>query len=309
MTNKFRLVLIAITAISITFSSCKKSSVQSDWANEFKTHTDDQSRVSSETDEVFNDANAIIDATGAFNGRVEGLNSVICNATAVLDSTLTLRRITVTYNGLNCAGSRSRTGVILLTIPLSQHWGDVGAVLTANIQNLAITRVSDNKSIVINGTHIITNVTGGRLRDLATIGTIIHDISSNGMTITFDDGSQRVWQVAKRRTFTYNNGIVISTVGTHTDGTTTGISEWGNNRFGNAFTAAITQPMVIRQDCDFRLVSGQITHQRLVADVVVTFGLDSNGDASSCPALGSSYYFKLVWTSATGVVRTFILPY
>ncbi len=309
MTNKFRLVLIAITAISITFSSCKKSSVQSDWANEFKTHTDDQSRVSSETDEVFNDANAIIDATGAFNGRVEGLNSVICNATAVLDSTLTLRRITVTYNGLNCAGSRSRTGVILLTIPLSQHWGDVGAVLTANIQNLAITRVSDNKSIVINGTHIITNVTGGRLRDLATIGTIIHDISSNGMTITFDDGSQRVWQVAKRRTFTYNNGIVISTVGTHTDGATTGIAEWGSNRFGNAFTAAITQPMVIRQDCDFRLVSGQITHQRLVADVVVTFGLDSNGDISSCPGIGSSYYFKLVWTSATGVVRTFILPY
>ncbi len=309
MINKFRLVLIAITAISITFSSCKKSTIESDWANEFKTHTDDQSRISAESDEVFNDANAIIDGFGAFNGRVEGLNSVICNATVVLDSTLTLRRITVTYNGLNCAGTRSRTGVILLTIPLSQHWGDVGAVLTANIQNLAITRVSDNKSIVINGTHIITNVTGGRLRDLSTLGTIIHDISSAGMTITFDDGSQRVWQVAKRRTFTYNNGIVISTVGTHTDGATTGIAEWGSNRFGNAFTAAITQPMVIRQDCDFRLVSGQITHQRLVADVVVTFGLDSNGDASSCPALGSSYYFKLVWTSATGVVRTFILPY
>jgi len=309
MINKLRFVLIAITAISVTFSSCKKSTVESDWTNELKTHTDDQSRVSSETDEVFNDANAIIDATVAFNGRVEGLNSVICNATVVLDSTLILRRITVTYNGLNCAGTRSRTGVILLTIPLSQHWGDVGAVLTANIQNLAITRVSDNKSIVINGTHIITNVTGGRLRDLSTLGTIIHDISSAGMTITFDDGSQRVWQVAKRRTFTYNNGIVISTVGTHTDGTTTGISEWGNNRFGNPFTTAITQPMIIRQDCDFRLVSGQVTHQRLAAVVVVTFGLDSNGDASSCPAVGSSYYLKLVWTSATGVVRTFILPY
>jgi hypothetical protein len=308
MKNKLHLLLLASMALLIAFSGCKKSDV-SDWGAQLSTHTDDQSRFSNESDAVDNDANVIIDASAAFNGKVEGLNSIICDATVVLDSTVSLRRIIITYNGTNCLGTRTRTGVVVLTIPIAQHWVDAGAVLTMNIQNLHITRLSDNKSITINGTRTLTNVTGGRLRDLASLGTIIHDVASAGMQITFDDGTQRSWQVAKRRTFTYNNGIVVSTVGTHTDGINTGIGEWGTNRYGNTFFTIIDQPMIIRQDCDFRLVSGQVTHKGLLAEVVVTFGLDANGNATSCPGAGASYYYKLVWTGANGGVRTVILPY
>ncbi len=297
----------ALSALFV-FSSCTKNDV-SDNGTQLTTHTEDQSRFSNETDAVDNDVNVVIDGFAAFNGKVSGLNSLICDATVSMDSTVSLRRITITFNGTNCLGTRTRTGVVVLTMPLTQHWVDAGAVLTMNIQNLRITRLSDNKSITINGVRTITNVSGGRLRDLASLGTIVHDVASAGMQITFDDGSQRTWQVAKRRTFTYNNGIVVSTIGTHTDGTTTGIAEWGTNRFGNAFVTVITQPMVIRQDCDFRLVSGQVTHKRLFAEVVVTFGLDASGNAASCPGAGASYYFKLVWTGVNGLVRTVILPY
>ena len=152
-------------------------------------------------------------------------------------------------------------------------------------------------------------LSGGRLGQLASLGTIIHDITSPGLSVTFDNGSQRTWRVAKRRTFTYTNGIVVTTIGTHTDGTTTNISEWGVNRFGNNFVTVISQPMVIRQDCNFRLVSGQVSHQRLNATAVVTFGLDANGNPTTCPGIGMSFYYKLVWTGANGVVRTFISPY
>ena len=167
----------------------------------------------------------------------------------------------------------------------------------------------DNKSITINGTKTITNVSGGRLRDLATHGPITHDIASPGLTILFDNGTTRTWQVAKERVFSYNNGVEITTTGLHTDGTTTGISEWGTNRNGNTFVTAITQPLVIRQDCDFRLTSGVVTHSRSAATVVATFGLDSTGAPTTCPGVGGHYYFKIVWTNANGIVRTYILPY
>lgn len=316
MKKNMRLIIAAAFLLSISFVSCKKTDTGIDNNTDLAIHSDDQSRVAAETDAVANDANASIEQFAAFGGKYTTSNSstssLICGATAVLDSTATDRRITITYDGTNCGGTRTRTGIVVLTIPLTSRWRDMGAVLTVNVQNLRIVRLRDNKSITINGIETITNTSGGRLFDLPTAGagaTRIHDIASAGVTVTFDDGTQRTWQIAKRRTFTYDNGFVLTTEGTHTDGTITGISEWGTNRFGNAFVAAITQPMVIREDCSYRLVSGQVTHQRLFANVVTTFGLDSAGNPTSCPANLGTYYFKTVWTGVNGVVRTVIYPY
>lgn len=310
MKIKLQFVLIAALALSASFLSCKKDKTSDADTMDLVTHSDDQSEVATNTDDIANDVNTTIDNYNAFNGFVgsaDGITGLPCNATAVLDSANGLRRITITFNGLNCTGTRTRTGVILLTMPLAQHWKDAGAAVTINIQNLKITRVRDNKSITINGTIVTTNVSGGRLRDLASLGTIIHTVTSTGVTVTFDNNTKRTWQIAKKRTFTYNNGIVITTIGTHIEGSVTGISEWGTNRFGNDFITAITQPMVIRQDCDWRLVSGQVTHSRLLASTVVTFGLDSAGNPVTCPS--GTFYMKIVWTNANNVVRTYIIPY
>ncbi len=309
MKRKIPFILAAILAISVVFVSCKKTSTSSTDNTDLTTHADDQNTVSQNMDDVANDANGAIDGSAAFQGKPGDVDNLVlpCNATAVLDSANGLRTITITYNGLNCQLNRIRVGVVVLSMPLTQHWRDAGATLTINVQNLKITRVSDGKYIIINGITTVTNVSGGRLRDLSALGTIVHTINSAGITITFEDGTQRSWQIAKKRTFTYSNGVVITTIGTHTDGSTTGISEWGTNRFGNAFSTAITQPMVIREDCSWRLVSGQVTHTKLVATIVVTFGLDSAGNPVTCPS--GTFYFKVVWTGTNGTVRTFILPY
>lgn len=311
MKKTFRFLLFTVIAGSVTFTSCKKSDdTTTDNSSQLTTHSDDQSRFSNESDAALNDADIAIESTPAFSGRevtVPILPGIPCDATIVLDSTATDRRITITYNGTNCGGTRTRTGVVVLTMPLGQRWVMPGATLTATFQNLKITRLSDNKSITINGNHIVKNVTGGRLAQLSSLGTIVHEISSTGMNVTFDNGATRSWQVAKKRTFTYDNGIVITTIGTHTEGSTTGVSEWGTNRFGDAFVTAITEPMTIRQDCSSRLVSGQVTHSRMFATVVVTFGLDVTGAPTTCPA--GVFYYKLVWTGANGVTRTYILPY
>lgn len=310
MKIKLPFLLMAALALSVSFLSCKKNDT-TDTNTDLVTHSDDQSTVANGTDEIADAVNVTIDNYVAFNGIVgstDGITTLPCNATAVLDSANSLRRITITFNGPNCTNTRTRVGVILLTMPLTQRWKDVGAVVTVNVQNLRITRISDGKSILVNGTILTTNVSGGRLSDLASLGTIVHTITSTGVTVTFDNNTQRTWQIAKKRTFTLSNGkFVITTVGTHTEGTVTGISEWGTNRFGNDFITIISQPMVIREDCNWRLVSGQVTHNRLLANVVVTFGLDASGNPVTCP--NGSFYMKIVWTNANNVVRTYIRPY
>ena len=298
---------IIIFSFSFLFTSCQKNPVNdTDYSNESSVHADDQSRFSAEMDAVSDDAGAALDATPGFYGRGEQIQ--ICNAIVVVDTMSNPRTITITYNGLNCWGNRSRTGVVVISMAQGIRWKDAGAIVNVNIQNLRITRISDNKSITINGTHTYTNVSGGLLINLATLGTITHTISSNNMSVTFDNNSQRTWQVAKRRVFTYDNGIVITTTGTQSQGGVTGVAEWGINRFGRTFTTAISQPLVVRQDCNFRLTSGRVDHATPVYNANVTFGLDSAGNPTTCPGTGS-YYMKIVWTGPGGIPHTVIWPY
>jgi hypothetical protein len=108
------------------------------------------------------------------------------------------------------------------------------------------------------------------------------------MSITFDNGSQRTWQVARQRVFIYNNGVVITVTGLHSKGNVTGIAEWGTNRFGHTFTTAIAEPIVRRQDCSFRVGSGKVTHTTNLFNASATFGLDASGNPTTCP--GAGYY-------------------
>lgn len=306
---------------SLLFTACKKDKTSdTEITNEAEMQSNDQALVADQTDDVSTDVSTMSENVGAISGFSAGTNSsnIVntpipyfpspCNATVTYDTANSVRTWTITYNGLNCAGTRTRTGVVTASIPAGVRWKDAGAQITVSYVNLKITRVSDGKSITVNGNIVITNVSGGLLRNLATQSPITHTITSSNMSITFDNGSQRTWSIAKQRVFTYNNGMVITTTGTHTDGATTGISEWGTNRFGNPFVTQITSPMVIRQDCNFRLTSGAIKHSRLVRTVDVTFGLDANGNPTSCPGTGN-YYMKIVWTNASGTTVTLIRPY
>ena len=313
---------IALFAACLTFAiACKKDqSSSNDTSNTaVQTDADDQTMVSNESEAVSNDATGAVSSQSNTAGlSIEGSKSgsstlgvdpfIPCDATISFDTTTDNRTVTITYTGANCWGNRTRTGTVVISIPKGVHWKDVGAAITLDV-NLTITRKRDGKIIVIKGQKTITNVTGGLLIDLATIGTVAHDISA-AFTITFPNGSQRTWNTSKHRVFTYDNGIVLTTTGTHNDGTNADVAEWGNNRFGVAFESRITAPKVIAQSCDFRLTGGEntITRGDHITSVI-TYGLDINGNAASCPGDGF-YYAKLVWSnSANGKTYTFIFPY
>jgi hypothetical protein len=308
---KTKIIVLSATIFFVIaiFSACKKdNSTSNDNSNEASVQSDDQARFSNATDAVANDADAALELSPSFSGRLDRSQITFCNAAAVFDSVSNPRTITITYNGADCWGATTRTGVVVLSMAQGVHWKDVGAAITITYQNLKITRVSDNKSITLNGSQTYTNVNGGLLINLPVVGTITHTITSSNMSVTFEDNTQRTWQEAKQRVFTYNNGVVITITGTHTDGSNTNIAEWGTNRLGHTFASSTVQPIVIRQDCNFRIVSGEIKHVTSAVTVTATFGLDASGNPTVCPGAGH-YYFEIVWTGPRGNSITAILPY
>src|SRR5580692_9020246 len=174
------------TISGLLFFACKKSdpdiSSSSTSSTELQTQSDDEARVSTESNDAFNDANAAMigetSVSGAsyasaarFGVAVDGGNGgignvlpgLLCNATVTVDSTSNPRTITITYNGKTADSLRTRTGSIVISIAQGVHWSEAGAVVTVSFNSLAITRLVDNKTITFNGTHTYTNVSGGSL--------------------------------------------------------------------------------------------------------------------------------------------------
>ncbi len=313
-----------ITACNKTNSAGSNSTSSGNTPAQIQTESEDQTQVSNEMDASVNDVNNALNTQAAGSGNSatsysSGIRTLggpggnldidysICDGTVTMDTANGLRQVIITYNGNNCRDNRIRTGVVVISIPVGVRWRDTGAVVTVDFQNLKITRVRDGKTITFNGTYTYTNITGGLLADLATRDSITHTITADSISIEFADSATRVWSVSKQRVFTYNDGVVITTTGTHSDGTNTDVSVWGTNRYGNSFETLITQPKVIAQSCDYRLTSGQNEIIRPALTATITYGLDVNGNPTSCPGAGT-YYYKVVWT-INGKTYTYIAPY
>ncbi|RYY96778.1 MAG: hypothetical protein EOO11_12585 [Chitinophagaceae bacterium] len=316
---KLRALSFAVLSLTLAVTACKKDAKEDDNTStvdletRVTTHADDQNRVSNEMDAVDNDVNSYLEESGAF-GREQDVMAPPCNTTVSFDSTQAVRRMTITFSGNNCANTHARTGSIVATIPLQQRWRDSGAVVTETINNLRITRLSDNKSLTINGTRTLTNATGGRIASLFMPGpggrNVVRHRIDGSMTVTFDNNTQRQWSVARQREFarSQQDSLVITVTGTHTDGQTTGIAEWGTNRFGASFSTQIVEPLRFAQSCHFRLGAGKVQHNGVGATTVVTYGLNAQGAPTGCPG-ANPYYFKAVWTGAGGNTQTVIRPY
>lgn len=303
--NVFFTLLCFVLAIS--FNSCKKdnnsnSTTTTDPNTEAQTQSNDQVMYTNESDAATDDVNAAIDVNGgSYNARTTGINTfpftLACDATVTVDTTSTPRTITITYSGNNCSGTRTRSGSVVASFSPDFKWGSAGAQVTITFNNLKITYVKDGKSVVINGTRTLTNTTGGLLRNLASLDSVVHTINDANMSVTFDNGTKRTWQNSSKRVFTYNDGAVITITG----------SGSGVNRYGHNFSTLITAPLVIKQSCDFRYTSGQVHFTGAVVTTTTTFGLDATGLAvSSCPLV---LYYKIVWTGSQGTSLSYIGNY
>jgi hypothetical protein len=312
MKPRFYRYMPLFLAFTLCVAACKKENNSSQQLNadaEVATHYDDESMVSDETDAIAIEVNSLIEADPVLGGNASVLDEVICDATVTANFESDPVTVTVTFNGANCSAKRTRTGVVVLSMAKGSQWKDAGAEITVAYEDLKITRKSDGKSITLNGHQVFTNLTGGLLHQLPTIETIIHTLSSNDLSIKFDDGDLRSWNIARKKVFTYSEGIVVSVHGTHQDGDNTNIAEWGTNRFGDAFTTSIDAPVVIKQSCNLRITAGVVKHETTEFVATATFGLDAAGNPIDCPGSGN-YFFRLGWQRLNnGASFNLLLPY
>jgi len=325
------LMIFAISAIA--FSGCKKNQAFKDEDGKV---SEDNQNVQSHADAAITDAtNSISEIQTLHGGRAansqaqQAMNALTIPCGASIDSTtIGAGTIRINYDDVTACNNRKRGGSIKLTIlnyASGTRWNNPGAVLEVVFTNYKVTRVSDGKSIKLNGTANITNISGGRvwqtilpidsIYNSLRASSIVHMVNGSNINVTFDESETAVWNINRKYTYTgtvpfnsaFNNTPVIKCVGEGT-GTSNGISNlenWGTTRSGDAFTNQVTEPVVWNTSCGaWAPLSGKLKLkvEEREFELITTLGVNAQGTPVSSGLNQCAYGLKVEWTyrSRTG---------
>lgn len=286
-------------------ASCAKTT-----DNDDNLSAEDMTGVSVALNGTVDDAANAVGGLQTLSGKTEGAAN-ICGAT-VDTAQISTGVVTITFDGSNC-GLVSRTGTITATLEnysSGTRWKDAGALLLLDFNNVKVTNTGSGAYYIINGRHKIKNVNGGlawRIMDGLDVGSVAHKHVADSFSVKFDDGTERLWNVRRTRTFTNQNGVRAVTIQADTalNGVTY-VDAWGTNRAGIVFTNAIYTAIVANSTCGFyKPVSGEYVHHVSNRTAAILFGVDENGNLQSS---GCAYGMKITYTK--GIVnKTRIIPY
>ncbi len=305
----FQLSLLLAAFAVLTLGSCKKTDDADDSIS-----AEDASNVSSTLNSATDDATNAASGIQSFSGKTEGAMQ-LCGATVDTTNLHTDGSVLITFNGQDCSGRISRTGTITATIAnytSGTRWKDAGAVLTLVFNAVTVTNLNTNKTVVLNGTHVHTNVSGGlawKIMNNMETGTVTHHHTASNFSLTFDDGTSRIWSVDRTRTFSNVGGVQSVTISSdHSEGGVSNVDAWGTNRLGTAFTNQITTPIVASTTCGLnKPTQGEVTHHVGSKNIAVVLGVNASGTAydGNCSNL---YGFKVTHTR-NGHERSRVVSY
>jgi hypothetical protein len=307
--NIFTLSVLILLVAVFALTGCKKDKTTEPVSStaSMQQLAKDEVTVTKASDETLNDANTVLSGGQGNFKSTEFLWPCHATIDSVIVGTdsITYR---IVYNGINCPGNRTRVGVVEVTRKISQPWGEPGAGTVVRFINLRITKNSNNKSLVLNGTKVFVNVSGGYMWQLGNTMTSIVHHAYGSLNATFDDGTTRQWQFDRQRTFTGVLGALVLTIdGLGSADGYSNLEIWGVNRNGENFYSQITHSVVHKTACDWDPVTGVQVHQ-IPADnkmATITYGYDdnfqlvTNGD---CPT-----YFRVDWQKGANS-GTFYVP-
>ncbi len=269
--------------------------------------SNDEQFVDDESDRILDEANTFV-MQGMLKST-EATEISPCNAN--LDSVRIVNDTVVfyiTYNGLSCNGKINRTGNAEIRIKNNTFWVQPGAVKKIKLINYTATRVATGKSVTLNGEKTHVNVTGGHIGLLGiTYDTIIHEVTGH-MLATFDNGTTREWNVARRKIYTGTEGQFEMTVsGFGQAGEYNNLVTWGIDRQGSVFYTQIAEPVVHKQTCDWNPVSGIKKHYvpEKTLTITTTFGFDTNNQPVAPGECPTKYRLDV---EKNGKIRTVYLP-
>jgi len=302
----FNLSMLFAALLVLTISSCKKESTTDD-----SIAAGDAANISSAMSSTSDDADNAMSTNRSLSGKTEGLIfETLCGATTVIDSGS--GTATITYNGQDCSGKLSRTGTVTVQLQgyPNVHWRDAGATLVLNY-NVSVTVIATGETYGLTGTHYIDNVNGGlayQVMDGLSTTTVVRKHTCNNATITFPDGSQRLWSFNRTRTFS-NTGSnpTITLSGDTTINGIANVAQWGTNRNNETFYAAIISPISSDYQCNFfHPTTGEYLHHVANRTVTVVYGV--NLDGSAYTGNGCAYGYKMTYTKGSRTL-TGTFPY
>ncbi|PKP20087.1 MAG: hypothetical protein CVU06_10875 [Bacteroidetes bacterium HGW-Bacteroidetes-22] len=299
----FTYAAIAMFLGAVTFSGCSKDndeSKQVDTSSMQKLAADEEN-VENMTDEALNDVTNVMGGN-----QLKSTDGWPCHATvdsAVVDNDTIA--FYITYDGLNCRRNKIITGQVITKRKVGEFWGMPGTTVNVQFINYSVTRVSTNKTIVLNGYKTLQNVSGGFIWQLGSAATSIVHRTSGSMVTTFDNGTSRTWNFARQRVFTGTPDNLILTIdGFGTANGYENLAAWGTNRDGEEFYTQITQSIIHNDLCDWRPVSGIKIHQVPADDksATITYGYDDNNQPVTGDDCPTKYRLDWVKNGQSGTV-------
>jgi len=302
---KFTFLII----LSLLFIRCKKEKEEEtiDVRN-IQNISEDEVLMAQHTNDIYNDVTVVLSQSEA-----KLLTSLPCNAQIDSITENDTLKITINYDGTNCNGEIYRKGQVIIKKRIDEHWKNSGAKVIVIFNELNIRKINKNKTFILNGVTIYENVSGGLLVQLHQnlISQIIHKISGH-LNITFENGKTKIWNIAKKKTFSNDStlskspGLVITLDGFGTEGSYTNLIFWGINRNGEKFYSKVKNSIIRKEVCSFKPISGQIIHD-VPSDeitITITYGFNDNNQPVSnneCPTK-----FKVEWRKGSKSGTIFI---
>jgi hypothetical protein len=300
---------VAICAI-LTFSACKKTETTA--VTDDSVSAQDVSSVNNALDLTSDDAASAAGQVQSYSGKsLGGWWQALCGA-SIVDTTG--RQLVITYDGSSgCFGIR-RSGSVSITLS-NGPWRNMNAILTIVYNNLVVTDLVTGASFTINGTHTITNETGGLAWKIAfglvTNSNVKHHNEAD-ITVSFPNGSQKTWMVNRSRewssTVTGNNNQITVTVYSEAPG---GVDVTGINRYGNQFTNTILTNIMADNNpaCPYKPYQGKVQYVVANRSTTVLYGTDANGNPIGTPTICGLGYFITYVNTSNGHTETRFVGY
>ena len=314
--------IMLVAVVALMFSSCKKET-----KNNGSTGANDALVVASAVDATSQDADAVMGNALTYVSNYNPANNAglagsgdsslaplgffrvdLCGSVYTDTSTATDHLRTITYDGYTHCQGIIRSGEVTIEHSNSIPWDQAGGQLTVTYINLKVTDVKTKDWYILNGTHLITNETGGLawkiIAQIVPSGTTVtHRHTSSNMTVTRSNGSTAAWSVDRTRSWNLTGQVIsISVYGEARNS----ITETGTDGNGNAFTDQISQVIKASNVCEWNPTQGNLIHAVAGGSTSnVLYGTTSTGSPST-GACGQGYYITTTTTSPSGTSSEFV---
>ncbi|MGE0566940.1 MAG: hypothetical protein AB7O73_03245, partial [Bacteroidia bacterium] len=183
-----------------------------------------------------------------------------------------------------------------------KRWKDAGCVVKVDYIGFKVTRASDGKFVLLNGTQYITNITGGTWWELLITKTqtsLASSVTGTDLKVTFEDAKTATYNINRKFTYTIPNNILTCTgEGIGSSNSLSSLENYGTTRNGDAFTSQVSTPIVWNWTCGWwaptqGAVAIKVDSKEFSLDV--TFAVDKDGNPVSVAANSCAYGWKVEW--------------